>query len=228
MAKKKGVSFVTEFVPCSNRSPPVTRICDNAVRSIGDYAGRTGSREKTAATESVKRRLRPWMLLCWPKVEGWRIEGLGRWVSLASELAGALTRTNSHAARQESPGLIHRASPHHHLRHLPLSLFLTFAPSFFLRLLTRPRPPRSCIVHASVPHRVAAHTGSHLCFLFFFFLLSLSLFSLLFLLSFVSFFRSFPLPSLRLTLVYFLIASRIRLGVIRRARGYVDVHVWSG
>lgn len=152
------------------------RLCDNAVRSIGDYAGRTGSREKTAATESVKRRLRPWMLLCWPKVEGWRIEGLGRWVSLASELAGALTRTNSHAARQESPGLIHRASPHHHLRHLPLSLFLTFAPSFFLRLLTRPRPPRSCIVHASVPHRVAAHTGSHLCFLFFFFLLSLSLF----------------------------------------------------
>lgn len=133
------------------------------------------------------------MLLCWPKVEGWRIEGLGRWVSLASELAGALTRTNSHAARQESPGLIHRASPHHHLRHLPLSPFLTFAPSFFLRLLTRPRPPRSCIVHASVPHRVAAHTGLHLCFLFF---LSFSP-SLFFLFPsfppFLSFCSSFPL-----------------------------------
>lgn len=104
-----------------------------------DAGPRAGmSRKKTTAVRSsVKRRLRPWMLLCWPKVEGWRIEGLGRWVSLASELAGALTRTNSHAARQESPGLIHRASPYQTPpRHLPFSLS---RPAIFL--LSPSHPP---------------------------------------------------------------------------------------
>lgn len=45
-------------------------------------------------------------------VEGrgmWRIEGLGRWVTSVSELPGALTRTNSHAARRGPGALIQRA-----------------------------------------------------------------------------------------------------------------------
>lgn len=44
------------------------------------------------------RRLRPWMVALLVEGRGmWRIEGLGRWVTWASELPGALTRTNSHA-----------------------------------------------------------------------------------------------------------------------------------
>ena len=97
------------------------------------------------------------MLLCWPKVEGWRIEGLGRWVSLASELAGALTRTNSHAARQESPGLIHRASPYHPIE-TPAVLF-PFHPRT-LTLLTRPRPPRASF---TLPFRIESHTPANTC-----------------------------------------------------------------
>jgi len=46
------------------------------------------------------RRLRPWMVALLVEGRGmWRIEGLGRWVTSVSELPGALTRTNSHAAR---------------------------------------------------------------------------------------------------------------------------------
>lgn len=109
------------------------------------------------------------MLLCWPKVEGWRIEGLGRWVSLASELAGALTRTNSHAARQESPGLIHRASPYHPIE-TPAVLF-PFHPRT-ITLLTRPRPPRASF---TLPFRIESHTPANTC-AFSSFFLSLSLF----------------------------------------------------
>lgn len=78
-------------------------------------------------------------------------------VGLASELAGALTRTNSHAARQESPGLIHRASPYHPIE-TPAVLF-PFHPRT-LTLLTRPRPLRASF---TLPFRNESHTPANTC-----------------------------------------------------------------
>ena len=155
------------------------------------------------------------MLLCWPKVEGWRIEGLGRWVSLASELAGALTRTNSHAARQESPGLIHRASPYQPHRDTCRSppLFLLAPPSSFLShprtltLLTRPRPPRASF---TLPFCVQSYTPVN-AFLPFHPFASLSLSLSLSFFLFPCLFSCFPLPSPPTFFFFSLVEKRERI-----------------
>lgn len=136
---------------------------------------------------------------------------------LASELAGALTRTNSHAARQESPGLIHRASSPPPPR-TPAALSFSHPRSLFLSPPANPAPATP-FVHRS-RFRSASSRGTHrltLVLSFFFFLLSLVLFSLLSL--------RLSLPPLRLTLVCFF--NRFTNTTRREiGRGYLCICVW--
>jgi len=100
-------------------------------------------------------------------VEGrgmWRIEGLGRWVTSVSELPGALTRTNSHAARRGPGALIQRAFS----RRYPSFLhrgerrrggFHPFLPLTWPRLAS----PHLTSPHLTSPHLTSLHlTSLHL------------------------------------------------------------------
>jgi len=97
-------------------------------------------------------------------VEGrgmWRIEGLGRWVTSVSELPGALTRTNSHAARRGPGALIQRAFS----RRYPSFLhrgerrrggFHPFLPLTWPRLAS----PHLTSPHLTSPHLTSLHFTS--------------------------------------------------------------------
>lgn len=83
--------------------------CDFSLATAGTY-GDVRDGKTTATGIEMVRRLRPWMVALLVEGRGmWRIEGLGRWVTSVSELPGALTRTNSHAARRAPGSLIQRA-----------------------------------------------------------------------------------------------------------------------
>lgn len=199
MAKKKVGVLVRYRVSSLVRigvAADYTRLCDNTLDRIGDHAGRA---EEVAKKQRLRSR---WKGGCGRGCcfvgRRSRDGGLKGWdggLVLASELAGALTRTNSHAARQESPGLIHRASPPPPPR-TPAALSFSHPRSLFLSPPANPAPATP-FVHRS-RFRSASSRGTHrltLVLSFFFFLLSLVLFSLLSL--------RLSLPPLRLTLVCF-------------------------